>query len=57
LENKGIAIGCMDMLIASHAMSLSVTLVTNNIRQFERILELHLERPYVSDRGRKEIDP
>ena len=43
------------MLIVSHAMSLSVTLVTNNIRQFERILELHLERAYVSDRGRKEI--
>jgi len=43
LEKKGIVIGGMDLLIASHAISLSVTLVTNNIREFKRIPNLHLE--------------
>ena len=43
LEDKGIVIGGMDVLIASHAVSLSVTLVTNNIPQFEKIPALHLE--------------
>lgn len=43
LEKKGIVIGAMDMLIASHAVSLSVTLVTNNLREFKRIPELRLE--------------
>ena len=43
LEKKGIVIGAMDMLIASHAVSLSVTLVTNNMREFKRIPELRLE--------------
>ena len=31
------------MLIAAHAMSLGVTLVTNNIREFSRIPNLLLE--------------
>jgi len=43
LENKAMVIGGLDILIASHSMSLSVTLVTNNIRQFEKIPALHLE--------------
>lgn len=43
LERKGITIGAMDMLIASHARSLPVTLVTNNIREFSRIPGLQLE--------------
>ncbi|WP_228058308.1 MULTISPECIES: hypothetical protein [unclassified Nostoc] len=33
----------MDMLIASHALSLGVTLVTNNVREFSRISTLLLE--------------
>ncbi len=36
-------IGAMDMLIASHALSLGVTLVTNNVREFSRIPTLPLE--------------
>lgn len=32
LERKGIVIGAMDMLIASQAISLGLTLVTNNVR-------------------------
>ncbi|WP_246605557.1 PIN domain-containing protein [Sphaerospermopsis torques-reginae] len=43
LESKGLVIGQMDMLIAAHAISLGVTLVTNNIREFSRIPDLLLE--------------
>ena len=43
LESKGLVIGEMDMLIAAHAMSLGVTLVTNNVREFSRIPNLLLE--------------
>ncbi|HEX6034507.1 MAG TPA: type II toxin-antitoxin system VapC family toxin [Anaerolineales bacterium] len=43
LENKGALIGSMDMLIAAHARSLDVALVTNNTREFKRIPDLKLE--------------
>jgi tRNA(fMet)-specific endonuclease VapC len=43
LERKGVPIGPLDMLIAAHAMSLDVTLVTNNVREFERIPELKID--------------
>ena len=43
LEKKGVPIGPLDMLIASHAKSLDVILVTNNVRQFERIAGLRIE--------------
>ena len=42
LENAGIPIGSMDYLIAAHALSLGVTLVTNNTREFMRIPNLTL---------------
>jgi len=37
LEKAGTPIGSMDMLIAAHAVSLEVPLVTNNTREFTRI--------------------
>lgn len=37
LEKAGTPIGAMDMLIAAHAKSLGVALVTNNTREFSRI--------------------
>lgn len=37
LEKEGAVIGPMDMLIAAHAMALSIPLVTNNTREFERV--------------------
>ncbi len=40
LERLGTPIGSMDLLIAAHAVSLGVTLVTNNIREFIRVPEL-----------------
>ena len=43
LERRGIVIGSMDMLIASQAMSLGLTLVTNNVREFSQIPDLTLE--------------
>lgn len=43
LERKGKVIGNMDMQIAGHALALDMVLVTNNIREFERVEELVLE--------------
>jgi tRNA(fMet)-specific endonuclease VapC len=37
LERTGTPIGPLDTLIASHALSLGVTLVTNNEREFGRV--------------------
>ncbi len=43
LERQGQPIGAMDTLIGAHALSLDITLVTNNTREFERIPNLKLE--------------
>ena len=43
LEKKGIVIGPLDMLIASHAKSLGMILVTNNVKEFERVGALKIE--------------
>ena len=43
LEAKGEVIGAHDMLIAAHAQSMDAVLITNNIREFERIKDLKLE--------------
>lgn len=43
LQKCGMPIGTMDMLIASHALSQNMTLVTNNVREFERIPNLVIE--------------
>jgi tRNA(fMet)-specific endonuclease VapC len=37
LEKTGTLVGAMDMLIAAHARSCGATLVTNNLREFDRI--------------------
>jgi tRNA(fMet)-specific endonuclease VapC len=37
LEAQGTPIGALDTLIAAHALSLNVTLVTNNTREFSRV--------------------
>jgi tRNA(fMet)-specific endonuclease VapC len=37
LERAGTVIGSMDMLIASQAVALSIPLVTNNTREFQRV--------------------
>jgi len=43
LEQKGQIIGPLDMLIAGHAMSRKLILITNNIKEFERVENLTLE--------------
>jgi tRNA(fMet)-specific endonuclease VapC len=42
-KKKGTPIGPLDTLIASHAKSLDVILVTNNVREFDRIPGLKIE--------------
>jgi tRNA(fMet)-specific endonuclease VapC len=42
LEKEGKPIGAMDMLIAAHAISLGIPLVTNNTREFSRIPALNI---------------
>jgi len=42
LEKEGKPIGSMDMLIGAHALSLGVTLVTNNISEFKQIKNLKI---------------
>jgi tRNA(fMet)-specific endonuclease VapC len=37
LEKAGTPIGSMDLLIAAHAVSLGLTLATNNTREFSRV--------------------
>ena len=43
LQSKGTPIGPLDMLIAAHAISEGLVLVTNNTREFERVPDLELE--------------
>ncbi|MBI2336274.1 MAG: type II toxin-antitoxin system VapC family toxin [Deltaproteobacteria bacterium] len=43
LEKKGQTLGALDMLIAAHALSVGVTLVTNNVREFARVPGLKIE--------------
>jgi tRNA(fMet)-specific endonuclease VapC len=43
LERKGTPIGPLDLLIAAHARSRGLTLVTNNEREFTRVDGLKLE--------------
>jgi tRNA(fMet)-specific endonuclease VapC len=43
LEKKGTPIGSLDTLIAAHAKSLGLTLVTNNVREFKRVSGLKIE--------------
>jgi len=43
LESKGKTIGPLDMLIAAHALSLDLTIISNNIKEFSRIPNLKCE--------------
>jgi tRNA(fMet)-specific endonuclease VapC len=43
LKDKNYLIGSFDMLIGAHAKSLNMTLVTNNVKEFERIQDLKIE--------------
>lgn len=43
LEKQGLTIGGNDLLIAAHALSLDLTLITNNVREFSRVQGLKIE--------------
>lgn len=43
LEKQGAPIGVYDLLIGAHALALETTLITNNVREFQRIPGLRLE--------------
>ena len=43
LERKGTPIGANDLWIGAHALSLGLTLITNNEREFKRIPKLKIE--------------
>lgn len=40
LEKQGMPIGALDTMIGAHALSLNLTLVTNNTKEFNRIVGL-----------------
>ena len=42
LERKGQPIGSMDLLIAAHALTLGLTLITNNRREFSKVPNLQI---------------
>jgi tRNA(fMet)-specific endonuclease VapC len=43
LERRGQPIGPLDMQIAAHALSLNATVVTNNEREFRKVVGLNVE--------------
>ena len=43
LQRRGTPIGPMDTLIAAHAKAEGLTIVTNNVREFERVPGLKIE--------------
>ena len=46
LKRNGTPIGPMDNLIAAHAKSEGLTIVTHNVREFERVADLKIEDWY-----------
>lgn len=43
LERRGTPIGSLDTMIAAHALSQQATLITNNLREFAQVTDLHVE--------------
>jgi tRNA(fMet)-specific endonuclease VapC len=57
LELRGETIGVNDLHIAAHARSEGLTLVTNNLREFERVDALQLENWVGNDLTERQIAP
>ncbi|CAG5070078.1 Ribonuclease VapC2 [Dyadobacter sp. CECT 9623] len=49
LESKGKIIGANDLLISAHALSHELILVTNNVKEFERVGGLKIENWITND--------
>jgi len=43
LSRKGKSLGPLDTLIAAQAVALGVTLITQNVKEFQRVRELRVE--------------
>src|SRR5688500_16522404 len=43
LEKSGHPIGCLDTIIAAHALTVRAVLVTNNLREFRRVRAVRCE--------------
>lgn len=43
LKRRGVMIGANDLFIAAHARALGLTLVTNNVAEFERVRDLRID--------------
>ena len=41
-QSQAVRLGALDMMIGAHALSLGVTLATNNTREFSRIKGLNI---------------
>jgi tRNA(fMet)-specific endonuclease VapC len=50
LKRRGMMIGANDLFIAAHARALALTLVTNNVAEFERVRDLRVENWTVARR-------
>ncbi len=53
LKKRGEMIGANDLFIAAHARSMGLTLVTNNVAEFERVHGLSLENWTLPSRRRR----
>jgi len=53
LKRRGLTIGANDLFIAAHARALSMTLVTNNTAEFDRVRDLRLENWTVPGRRKR----
>ncbi len=42
-KTAGTPIGCNDLWIAYQALSINATIITHNVRKFERITDLRIE--------------
>lgn len=52
LQRDGTPIGTFDLLIATHAIHLGLTLVTNNTREFSHVPGLRLENWVTAEESR-----
>jgi tRNA(fMet)-specific endonuclease VapC len=52
LKRRGALIGANDLFIAAHARALGLTLVTNNVAEFERVRDLRIDKWTVPSRRR-----
>ena len=53
LRRRGAMIGANDLFIAAHARALGLTLVTNNVAEFERVRDLRIDNWTVP--GRRKV--